>query len=104
MGKTATTIKPLTKSQIATQLAEQVGITKKQAIQFFAAQAELAYRNARNSFVIPGIGKLVVKKTKARDMVLRFGSDAGKIRNLPPRAKVKFKPAKAWRDALLAAK
>jgi DNA-binding protein HU-beta len=104
MAKTATAVKPLSKSEIATKLAESVGITKKQAVQFLAAQADLAYKNAKNSFVIPGIGKLVLKRTKARDMVMRFGADAGKIKNIPAKTKVKFKLAKAARDAILESK
>src|SRR3569833_396963 len=46
--------KAMTKSEIAATLAEKVGITKKQVSAFFAAQAELAYKQAKNQFVVPG--------------------------------------------------
>ena len=37
MSKTATAGKAMTKSELATQLAEKVGISKKQVSQFFCA-------------------------------------------------------------------
>jgi hypothetical protein len=43
MAKAGGSKKSMTKSEIATQLAEKVGISKKQATQFLQAQAELAY-------------------------------------------------------------
>ena len=55
----------MTKSQIATELAEAVSkklgveIKRKVAAAFMEAQAELAYKQAKNQFVIPGIGRLV---------------------------------------------
>ena len=67
MAKTKSGGKPMSKSEIATQLSEKVeGITKKQAAQFLQAQAELAYSQAKNSFTIPGVGKLVLQNRPAR--------------------------------------
>ena len=67
MAKTATAPgKSLTKSEVATHLAEKAGISKKQAQAVIQAQAELAYKQARNTFVIPGIGKLVLAKSAPR--------------------------------------
>ena len=100
----ATAAKPLSKSEIATKLAEEVGITKKQAVQFMAAQAALAYKNAKNTFVIPGIGKLVLAKSAPREMVMRFGEKAGQTIKVPAKTKVKFRIAKAAKDAILGAK
>ncbi len=105
MAKTATAgAKPLTKSEIATSLAESVGISKKQVRDFLEAQAELAYKQAKNSFVIPGIGKLVLAESPAREMVMRFGANAGQTIKVPKRKKVKFRIAKAAKDAILGAK
>src|SRR5437763_9217929 len=102
MKATATNAtKPLTKSEMAAQLAETVGITKKQVLQFFEAQADLAYRQAKNSFVIPGIGKLRLVDRPARTMVMRFGPDAGKEKVIPKSKKLKFTVAKAAKDAIL---
>jgi DNA-binding protein HU-beta len=105
MAKAATAgSKPLTKSEIATSLAERVGISKKQVRDFLEAQAELAYKQAKNSFVIPGIGKLVLAESPAREMVMRFGPNAGQTVKVPKRKKVKFRIAKAAKDAILGAK
>ncbi len=96
--------KAMTKSEIAAQLAERVGITKKQASQFFLAQAELAYKQAKNTFTIPGIGKLVMRERPPRMMVMRFGPDAGKEKMIPKKKVVKFRLAKAAKDAILGKK
>jgi DNA-binding protein HU-beta len=93
--------KAMSKSEIAAQLAEKVGISKKQVNQFFQAQADLAYRQAKNSFVIPGIGKLVLTKSAPREMIMRFGPDAGQMKKIPAKTRVKFRVAKAAKDAIL---
>lgn len=96
--------KPMSKSEIASQLAEKAGITKKQALAVLAAQAELAYKQAKNQFVIPGIGKLVLRERPARKMIMRFGPDAGKEKLIPKKKVVKFRVSKAARDAILGVK
>jgi DNA-binding protein HU-beta len=96
--------KSLTKSEIATQLAERVGISKKQATQFFMAQADLAYRHAKNVFTIPGIGKIKLVDRPARRMKMQFGPDAGKEIMIPKKKKVRFLVAKAAKDAILGAR
>ena len=47
--------KPMSKSETAAFLAEKAGISKKQATAVIQAQADLAYKQAKNTFVIPGI-------------------------------------------------
>ena len=94
----------LTKSEIAAQLADQVGISKKQVNQFFEAQAMLAYKQAKNSFQIPGIGKLVLAKSKPREMVMQFGEKKGQTIKVPAKTRVKFRIAKAAKDAILGVK
>lgn len=96
--------KALTKSDIANQLAEKVGISKKQVNLFFEAMNELAYKQAKNGFTIPGIGKLVLTKSAPREMVMRFGPDAGKTKKIPAKTKIKFRVAKAAKDAILTKK
>jgi DNA-binding protein HU-beta len=104
MAKAATAgTKPMSKSDVATHLAEKVGISKKQVRDLLEAQADLAYRQAKNSFVIPGIGKLVLAESPAREMVMRFGPNAGQTIKVPKRKKVKFRIAKAAKDAILGA-
>src|SRR5437773_6767975 len=104
MAKEAVTGRPraMTKSEIIATLAERVGITKKQAGHFLEVQAELAYEQARNSFVIPGIGKLVLAERPARQMVMRFGPKAGQVVQVPERLVLRFRVAKAAKDAILA--
>ena len=105
MAKTATAgARPMSKSDIATHLAERAGISKKQARDVLEAQAELAYKQAKSTFVIPGIGKLVLAESPAREMVMRFGPNAGQTVKVPKRKKVKFRIAKAAKDAILGAK
>jgi DNA-binding protein HU-beta len=94
--------KALTKSQTHAALAESVeGISKKQAGQFMEALATLAYKNAKNSFTIPGIGKLVLVNRKAR---LGRNPATGETIQIPAKKVVKFRVAKAAKDAILGAK
>ena len=96
--------KAMTKSEISSQLAEKIGISKKQVSAFFEAQAELAYKQAKNAFVIPGIGKLVLAKSKPRTMVMQFGEKKGQTIKVPAKTRVKFRIAKAAKDAILGSK
>ncbi len=96
--------KAMTKSEVASALAEKVGISKKQATQFFEAQAELAYKQAKNTFVIPGLGKLVLSERPARKMIMRFGPKAGQEVMVPKKKVLKFRVAKAAKDAILGKK
>ncbi len=96
--------KALTKSQIATTLAEQVGIAKKQAVQALDVIAELAYKQARNTFTLPGIGKLVLVKRPARTMTMQFGPKKGQTVKVPAKQVVKFRVAKAAKNAILGAR
>jgi DNA-binding protein HU-beta len=97
--------KAMTKSEIAASLAEKVGITKKQVNQFFEAQADLAYKQAKNKFVLPGIGKLVLVERPQRQMTLQFPPERkGEVVTVPKKKVVKFRVAKAAKDAILGAK
>jgi DNA-binding protein HU-beta len=93
--------KSMTKSEVASKLAENVGITKKQVNAFFEAQAELAYKEAKNSFVIPGVGKLVLVNRKAR---VGRNPATGETIQIPAKKVLKFRVAKAAKDAVLPAK
>ncbi|NGO40577.1 HU family DNA-binding protein [Limisphaera ngatamarikiensis] len=93
--------KALTKSQIAATLAEKVGITKKQAALFLDELAQLAYKQAKNSFTLPGLGKLVLVHRKARK---GRNPATGEIINIPAKRVVKFRVSKAAKDAILGAK
>ena len=97
--------KPLTKSQTATALAQAVeGISKKQIAQVLEALTDLAYKQASNSFTIPGIGKLKLVNRPARKMIMQFGADKGKEKIVPASVKVKFSLSKAAKVAILNAR
>ncbi|MGA2498988.1 MAG: HU family DNA-binding protein [Tepidisphaeraceae bacterium] len=96
--------KSLTKSEIAAVLAEKAGITRKQAVIVLVELAALAYKNAKNTFVLPGLGKLVLQERPARKMVMRFGPNLGKEITVAKKKVVKFRVAKAAKDAILGAK
>ncbi len=93
--------KPLSKSQIAAEVAEQTGITKKQAVQVLEVLASLAYKNAKNTFTFPGVGKLVLVNRKAR--IGRNPATGAEIK-IPAKKVVKFRVAKAAKDAILGTK
>ncbi len=96
--------KAMTKSQIAATVADKVGISKKQAAQTLDLVAELAYKQAKNTFTVPGLGKLVLVNRPARTMTMQFGPNKGKTINIPAKRVVKFRVAKAAKDAILGAK
>ena len=107
MAKSKSGGKAMTKSEIAAKLAEQVGISKKQATQFLQAQADLAYQQAKSSFTIAGVGKLVLQNRPARPA--RMGINPAtrepmQIAAKPATKVVKFRIAKAAKDAILGAK
>ena len=93
--------KALTKSQIAAAVAEKSGLTKKQAGEILENIAQLAYKNARNSFTLPGLGKLVLVNRKARKG--RNPATGAEIM-IPAKRVVKFRVAKAAKDAILGTK
>ena len=84
--------KPLTKSQIAATVAEKIGITKKQATETLELLAALAYKNAKSTFTLPGIGKLVLVNRKART---GRNPATGETIQIPAKRVVKFRVAKA---------
>lgn len=90
--------KPLTKSQIVAKLADKLQMTKKQVNEFLNEFVALAYKEAKNSFVIPGLGKLLVKKQKARK---GRNPQTGEEIKIPAKNVVKFRIAKACKDAVL---
>ncbi len=88
----------MSKSQVAAALAEKIEISKKQAGAFLEELANLAYREAKNSFTLPGIGKLVLVNRKAR---MGRNPATGEAIKIPAKKVVKFRVAKAAKDAIL---
>jgi DNA-binding protein HU-beta len=93
--------KALSKSQIAASIADKAQISKKTASEILDLLADLAHKNAKNSFTLPGIGKLVLVNRKAR---VGRNPATGEQIQIPAKKVVKFRVAKAAKDAILGAK
>ena len=93
--------KALSKSQIESALAEKHSITKKQAGEILASIADLAYKNAKHTVTIPGLGKLVLVNRKAR---MGRNPATGEAIKIAAKRVVKFRVAKAAKDAILGTK
>ncbi len=91
----------MSKSAVAAALAERVEIPKKQAALFLEELANLAYKEAKNSFTLPGLGKLVLVNRKAR---IGRNPATGEQIKIPAKKVVKFRVAKACKEAILGAK
>ena len=92
--------KKMTKSATTALLAEKVEITKKQATLFLEELAELAYKESKNGFTLPGLGKLVLVNRKAR---MGRNPATGEAIKIPAKKVVKFRVAKACKDSILGA-
>jgi DNA-binding protein HU-beta len=90
--------KAMTKSQVANHLADKIGTTKKAAGELLEALAALAQKEAKNSFTLPGIGKLVLVNRKAR---MGRNPQTGEPIKIPAKRVVKFRVAKACKVAVL---
>ena len=90
--------KKLTKSATLSALAAKTGLAKKQVGQVVDELVALAYKEAKNSFTLPGLGKLVLVNRKAR--IGRNPATGAQIQ-IPAKRVVKFRIAKAAKDAIL---
>jgi DNA-binding protein HU-beta len=90
--------KPMTKSQIVDHLSKKTGSTKKLSAQFLEELVALAHKEAKKSFTIPGLGKLVVVNRKKR---MGRNPATGQTMVIPAKKVLKFRIAKAAKDAAL---
>jgi DNA-binding protein HU-beta len=90
----------MTKTQTVATLADKTGLTKVQVAKFLDDYAALAYAEAKNSFVLPGIGKLVLVNRKAR---VGRNPATGEEIQIPAKKVVKFRVAKICKDSILSA-
>ncbi len=90
--------KSMTKSQILDHLSKKTGSTKKLAGQFVDELVALAHREAKKSFVIPGLGKLVVVNRKKR---MGRNPATGESMVIPAKKVLKFRIAKAAKDSIM---
>lgn len=88
----------MTKTEIVAALAEKVGTTKAQVNTLLEELASLAYAEAKNTFVLPGIGKLVLVTRKART---GRNPATGATIQIPEKKVVKFRVAKVCKESIL---
>jgi DNA-binding protein HU-beta len=73
-------------------------LTKKQTVAVVESIVGLAYKEAKNGFTLPGLGKLVLVQRKAR---IGRNPATGATINIPAKKVLKFRVAKAAKDAVL---
>jgi DNA-binding protein HU-beta len=90
----------MTKSQIVAHLAQNVGIPKKTAAAVLVELVTVAAKEAKSSgqFVVPGLGKAVKANRKART---GRNPQTGEAIKIPAKTVVKFRLAKAFKDAVV---
>jgi DNA-binding protein HU-beta len=90
----------LTKPQIIEAIAQKANTEKKTVETVLDCLAQLAYEHAKDEFTVPGIGKLVVVDRKARP---GRNPQTGAELQIPAKKALKFRVAKAAKDAVLGA-
>ncbi|HLG16225.1 MAG TPA: HU family DNA-binding protein [Blastocatellia bacterium] len=90
----------MSKTQLAAELAEATGTSKKIANQFLETLSQIAYREVKKTgeLTVPGLGKLVKQQRKAR---MGRNPATGEAIKIPAKTVVKFRIAKAAKDAVL---
>ncbi len=92
--------KPLTKSQVVNHFAEKFELSKKTVSSIVDEMAILATSETKKAgaFTLPGVGKLVLVKRKAR---VGRNPATGEAINIPAKTVVKMRIAKACKDAIV---
>jgi DNA-binding protein HU-beta len=93
----------MTKSELQSTLAESTQTTKATAGLFLESLQTIALKEIKKNgeFVLPGFGKLVKQKRKART---GFNPKTRQKIRIPAKTVVKFRIAKAVKDTVLAVK
>jgi DNA-binding protein HU-beta len=91
---------PMTKSQLVSEVADKLSMTKKDVTTFFDLLTDIACKETKKKgmFILPGLGKLVKAHRKAR---MGRNPATGETIKIPAKTVVKFKVAKACKDAVL---
>jgi DNA-binding protein HU-beta len=93
----------MTKTELQVALAAATETNKRTAGVFLETLGTLAYKEIKKNgeFVLPGFGKLVKQKRKAR---MGFNPKTQQKIKIPAKTVVKFRVAKAAKDAILGVK
>ncbi len=92
--------KPMTKAQIVSHFAGKFEFSKKTSSEIIDEVATLAVSETKKagSFTLPGIGKLVMVKRKAR---MGRNPATGATIKIPAKSVVKMRVAKAAKEAIV---
>ncbi len=95
--------KAMTKKEIIDHLATKLDVQKKVAEQFLFEFTDLVYKQTKKQteFTLPGLGKFVTGKTKART---GRNPSTGESIKIPAKKVLKFRVAKAAKDTVLGLK
>jgi len=90
----------MTKSQMIAALSEATSLSKKDVAGFMDNLADVVYKEVKKTgeCIVPGFGKLVKVKRKARD---GRNPATGETIKIPAKTVVKFRLAKAVKDTVL---
>ena len=91
---------PATKSEIMAAIAEAAGISKKQAVAAYDELLKIAYAGAKTpkGIMLPGLGKMLKAKSKAR---MGRNPATGETIKIKAKKVVKVLACKALKDAIL---
>lgn len=93
--------KAMTKAQILKAIADKADLPKTKVAEVMDILAAMAYKEAKNGFTVPGLGKLVLQKRKAR---MGRNPATGEQIKIPAKKVLKFRVSKACKDAVLGTK
>ena len=93
--------KMMSKSAVLAHLAGKTNLSKRQIGEIFDETLALACKEAKNGFVLPGFGKLVLANRKAR---VGRNPQTGEPIKIPAKRVCKFRLAKSVKDAVLGMK
>lgn len=90
----------MTQAQLVTAIADQNEVSKAVAKNFLVTLSEIATKETKKNgeFTIPGVGKLVRRESKAR---MGRNPATGQAIKIPAKKTVKFRVAKAMKDAIV---
>ena len=93
--------KMMSKSAVMAHLAGKTNLSKRQIVEIFDETLALACKEAKNGFVLPGFGKLVLANRKAR---MGRNPQTGEPIKIPAKRVCKFRLAKSLKDTVLGKK
>jgi len=95
--------KPMTKAQVVSHFAQKFDLSKRTSADILDEVASLAISETKKvgSFTLPGIGKLVISKRKAR---MGRNPATGEAIKIPAKTVVKMRVAKAAKEAIVPGK